>query len=524
MRVVASKTEKLAQATLLLMFTVALSRVLGYGREVAINTLFGQSYATDAYRAAFSVPDLIYLLMAGGALSAAFIPVFSNYVDSRQEERGWRTASIVLNYVILFSLILIAIAFWQAPAIIHILIKNVPGEYVSLGAFLTRIMFIQTLFMALNGFSMGILHSYNRFTGPALGALVYNVVIILVGLAFYKSLGVAAFSYGVVLGALVNFLVQIPFLRRAGIKYYFCFDWRDEGFQKIMLLMLPVMVGLGVGQGNLLVTQRIATGLGPGIWSALDLGQKIMQLPLGILSGSVGVTIFPILAVLSARGERAEFKRALSLGLRLLLLISLPATFGIIALKEPLVGLFFEQGQFTREMTGITSKVLLFYCLGLFAYTALQVVNRAFFSLKDTLTPVLAAAATVAVNILLSLALSQSMGYEGLALAYSLAGFANLFMLLLILRRRMGQMGGSLIMKSFVISTLASLLMYLLVRWVVNYTGALQAAAGKSELLLAVGGGSLLGLIVYCLLLLPFKLEESQLVLALVKKKLHIAL
>ncbi len=519
----ASKTEKLAKATLLLMFTVALSRVLGYGREWAINTLFGQSYATDVYRAAFSVPDLIYLLMAGGALSAAFIPVFSSYLDGHEEERGWRTASIVLNYVILFSLILIAVAYWQAPAIINQLVPGLPGDYLSIGAHLTRIMFIQTLFMALNGFSMGILHSYNRFTGPALGALVYNVVIILVGLAFYKSLGVAAFSYGVVLGAVVNFLVQLPFLRRVGIRYHFCFDWRDEGFQKIMLLMLPVMVGLGVGQVNLLVTQHLASLLGPGIVSALDLGQKIMQLPLGILSGSVGVTIFPILAVLSARGEREEFKRALSLGLRLLFLVSIPATFGIIALKEPLVSLFFEQGQFTREMTGITSQALFFYCLSLFAYTALQVVNRAFFSLQDTKTPVLAAVAAVAANILLSLTLSPSMGYQGLALAYSLAGFANLFLLLGTLRRRLGQMGGSLIMKSLLLSTLASLLMYLLVRVFVNYTGVWQAAASKSELLLAVGGGTLLGLIVYCLLLLPFKLEESQLVLTMVKKKLHLA-
>lgn len=519
----ASKTEKLAQATLLLMFTVALSRLLGYGREWAINTLFGQSYATDVYRAAFSVPDLIYLLMAGGALSAAFIPVFSGYLDGREEERGWRTASIVLNYVLLFSLVLIAIAYWQAPVIINQLVPGLPGDYLRMGAHLTRIMFIQTLFMALNGFSMGILHSYNRFAGPALGALVYNAVIILVGLAFYKALGVAAFSYGVVLGAVVNFMVQLPFLRRVGIRYYLCFDWHDEGFQKIMLLMLPVMVGLGVSQANLLVTQRLASLLGPGVVSALDLGQKIMQLPLGILSGSVGVTIFPILAVLSARGEYEDFKRTLSLGIRLLLIISIPATFGIIALKEPLVSLFFEQGQFTREMTVITSRALFFYCLSLFAYTALQVVNRAFFSLKDTRTPVLAAVLAVGANIVLSLTLSPGLGYQGLALAYSLAGFANLFLLLLILRWRLGPMGGRLIVKSLGLSTLASLFMYLLVRVFVSHTGAWQAAAGKSHLLLAVGGGSLLGLAVYCLLLLPLKLEESQLVLSMVKKKLHLA-
>ena len=261
-----SNTGKhVARAAILLMVTVIISRILGYGREMALYTIFGQNYITDAYRAAFSIPDFLYMLLVGGALSSAFIPIFSACVATNREDEGWKSASIVFNYTLVFLLVLIIFAYVYTRPLVVLLAPGLPAQYIDLAVTLTHIMFIQTFFMALNGFAMGILNSYNHFAAPALGSLLYNLCIIVVGLAFVKYLGIAAFSYGVVIGAVLNFAIQIPALRKVGMKYTFSFNYRDKGFRQIIILMIPVLVGLGVVQLNLLLLRIFlpAWGLGP---------------------------------------------------------------------------------------------------------------------------------------------------------------------------------------------------------------------------------------------------------------------
>lgn len=516
-------TKHMARAAVLLMITVILSRILGYGREVALYTAFGQNYMTDAYRAAFSIPDFIYMLLVGGALSAALIPVFSAYIATGRDEEGWRSASIVLNYTLVTLIILIVVAYLNTRPLINILVPGIPEPYNSLAVHLTHIMFVQTFFMALNGLAMGVLNSHHHFFAPALGSLLYNVAIIGVGLALVDQLGIAAFSYGVVLGAVVNFLVQIPALRRIGMKYYFCFDYRDEGFKQIMMLMIPVLAGLGAVQLSLFVTQNLASGLAPGTVSALALAQRVMNLPLGIFAVSIGVAIFPTLTALSARGEMEMFKRSSSLGIRAVFLLTIPASLGLIAIGDPLIRLLFEQGEFTSNAVLVTNEALRYYCLGMFAYSALQVLNRSFYALKDTISPVLAAMITIAFNILLSLKLVGTMGHVGLALSYSLAGILSLIFLLIILRWKLGKIGISKIVKSFTISLGASLLMFISVREVTAYFLNLLAFSNKINLLIGVSIGAMSGVIVYGMIVYLFKLEESELVLGMLRKKLRSA-
>ncbi|MDD2619307.1 MAG: murein biosynthesis integral membrane protein MurJ [Syntrophomonadaceae bacterium] len=513
--------KHMARAAVLLMITVILSRILGYGREVALYTAFGQNYMTDAYRAAFSIPDFIYMLLVGGALSAALIPVFSAYIATDREEEGWRSASIVLNYTVVGLVILIIIGYIYTRPLINVLVPGIPEPYNSLAVQLTHIMFVQTFFMALNGLAMGVLNSHHHFFTPALGSLLYNVMIIVLGLALVDQLGIAAFSYGVVLGSVINFLVQIPALRRVGIKYYFSFDFRNEGFKQIMMLMIPVLAGLGAVQLSLFVTQNLASGLAAGTVSALALAQRIMNLPLGIFAVSIAVAIFPTLTQLSARGELEMFKRTSSLGIRAVFLLTIPASLGLMAIGEPVIRLLFEQGKFTASAVAITNEALLYYCIGLFAYSSLQVLNRSFYALKDTISPVIAAIITIAFNILLSLKLVDTMGHTGLALSYSLAGILSLAFLLIILRFKIGKIGVSKIIKSFTISLGASLLMFVAVREVTAYFLNLLTLGNKLELLLGVGLGTLSGALVYGITIYLFKLEESELVLNLIRKKIR---
>ena len=511
--------KQVARAAFLLMATVILSSILGYGREVALYSLLGQNYITDAYRAAFSIPDFIYMMLVGGALSSSFIPVFSSFVANGREEEGWKTASIVFNYVLIFLLLLIAVAYLHTEPLLTLLAPGLPPSYAELAVHLTHIMFIQTFFMALNGIAMGVLNSYNHFAAPALGSLVYNLVIIVVGVAFYKQFGVAAFSYGVVLGAFLNFMVQIPALRKVGMKYYPSFDYRNEGLRQIMVLFIPVLAGLGVAQLNLFVNQNLASGLGPGMIGALNLGQKIMNLPRGIFAVSIATAVFPTMTMLAARGEFESFKKTTSLGIRAIILISIPASFGLVTLGEPVIKLLFEQGEFTARMAAVTGQALNYYCVGLFAYAVLQVLNRGFYALKDTATPVIAAVITIAVNIILSLTLIHSMEHRGLALAYSLAGIVNVMILLLALKIKVGKIGGIKIVKTFAISVMASIIMMLAVKYSASYIFAVLHLHSKMNLLLGTTLAAAIGAAIYMVLIYGFKLEETELVLNMFHKK-----
>lgn len=512
--------KHVARAAILLMVTVILSRILGYGREVVMYTIFGQNYLTDAYRAAFSIPDFLYMLLVGGALSSAFIPVFSSCVATDRTDEGWKSASIVFNYTVIFLLVLTVFAYLYTRPLIVLLAPGLPDQYINLAVTLTHIMFLQTFFMALNGFAMGILNSYNHFAAPAIGTLVYNLLIIIVGVALVNQIGIAAFSYGVVIGAALNFLVQIPALRRVGLKYTFSFDYRDQGFRQIMVLMIPVLAGLGVVQLNLFVTQNLSSGLGSGTISALNLAQRIMNLPIGIFAVSIATAIFPTLTTLTARGELDMFKRTSSLGLRAIFLVTIPASLGLMAIGEPLIKLLFQQGEFTSAMAIATNEALFYYCIGLFAYSSIQVLNRSFYALKDTLTPVIAAAITIGFNIFLSLKLVDPMGHTGLALAYSLAGFLNLVFLLTVLRVKVGKLGGSKIILSFSIATGASILMYGAVRLTIDYLMGVMGLALKFNLLVSVSAGIILGALLYAVIVYLFKLEESELILNMVRKRL----
>lgn len=513
--------KQLARAAFLLMATVILSRILGYGREVALYSLFGQNYITDAYRAAFSIPDFIYLMLVGGALSSSFIPVFSSFVANGEEDEGWKAASIVFNYVMIFLVGLIAVAYIYTEPLINLLAPGLPMSYSQLAVKLTHIMFLQTFFMALNGMAMGVLNSYNRFAAPALGSLVYNLIIILVGWAFFRQFGIAAFSYGVVLGAALNFMVQIPALRRVGMKYYLSFDYRNKGFHQIVILFIPVLAGLGVAQLNLFVNQNLASGLGPGMIGAMNLAQKIMNLPLGIFAVSIATAVFPTMTMLAAKGEMESFKRTTSLGIRAVLLISIPSAFGLLALGEPVIKLLFEQGEFTAQMATVTGQALVYYCVGLFAYAVLQVLNRGFYALKDTATPVIAAVITIGANIILSINLINVMGLRGLALSYSLAGIVNVVILLVVLKVKLGKIGGIKIIKSFTISVLASVVMMIAVKYSFTYVITVLHYHSKINLLLGTTVTSILGAAIYMAFVYGFKLEETQLVINMFRKKLH---
>ncbi|MBZ4653305.1 MAG: mviN2 [Peptococcaceae bacterium] len=506
-----STGTKVAKAAGIIMVAMVLSRIIGYVRDMVILARFGQNKFTDAYNAAFSIPDFLYYLLVGGALSSAFIPVFSSYIATQKEEDGWRVASTIFNIVIILMLVGITIGFIFAPALIYILVPGFSSDNLDLTVKMTRIMFLQTFFMALNGISMGILNSYQHFLAPAVGSVMYNLGIIVIGLLLAPSFGIVGFAIGVVVGAALNFAVQLPALLKLGLRYRPIMDLSHPGVKKIGTLILPVLIGLSVTHFNLFVNQNLGSSLPEGMITALRNAQRIMQLPIGVFAIAIAVAVFPTLTGHAARGEKEEFKKTMSLGVRTIIFVTLPAAVGLIALKTPVVRLLFQQGKFTVEDTRATAYALLFYSIGLFAYSVIQLLNRVFYSLQDTRTPVTVGIGTILVNIALNFLLIKPLGHGGLALAYSIAGIVNLLGLLIILRQKIGGIDGKRILASFSKTLLVSLVMGVLAYLGAWFTEILVGTTTKFGQLLQVGVGVSIGVLVFTALVLLLKMEEGEL-------------
>ncbi|TDA70224.1 MAG: murein biosynthesis integral membrane protein MurJ [Clostridia bacterium] len=514
-----AKRGGLASAAGFIMLAMVVSRVLGYVRDMVIYARFGQNAVTDAYNAAFSIPDFLYMLLVGGALSSAFIPVFSGYLATNKQEDAWKTASTVFNLITLLMAAGITLGYIFTPQLIYALVPGFAPETTVLTVKLTRIMFIQTFFMALTGLSMGILNAHQHFTSPAIGAILYNLGIIVVGAALAPYLGIAGFSIGVVVGAVANFAVQVPALIRHGLHYHFSLDLRHPGVRRIGTLILPVLVGLSVTQLNLFVNQNLASSLPAGTVAVLRTGQRLMQLPIGIFAVAVGVAVFPTLTGQAAREELENYRRTLASGLKAMLFIMIPAQTGLAVLRMPLISLLFEQGQFTAANTAATSVVLLFYCAGIFAYGSIQLLNRAFYALQDTRTPVIVAIITIAANIILNLLLVRVLGAGGLALAYSLAGVLNVLLLVILIGRRVGGLGRYGVGGSVVRSLMASLLMAVLVSLTADYVAGLVEMGTKMGQAIVVTAGVGVGVLVYLLASVALGQDQLALVSSLFRRR-----
>jgi len=515
-----STGTKVARAAGIIMAAMILSRIIGYVRDMVIYARFGQNNLTDAYNAAFSIPDFLYYLLVGGALSSAFIPVFSSYIATKKEEDGWHVASSIFNIIIILMLFGIGLGIVFAPALIRILVPGFTPDNIALTVAMTRIMFIQTFFMALNGISMGILNSYHHFLAPAVGSVLYNLGIIVVGLLLSPYLGIIGFAVGVVTGAVLNFAVQLPALIKIGLKYRLVLDLNHPGVRKIGTLIIPVFIGLSVTHFNLFVNQNLGSSLPEGMISALRAAQRIMQLPIGVFAIAIAVAVFPTLTGYAARRELEDFKKTMSLGVRTIIFVTLPASIGLVALKTPIVRLLFQQGRFTPEDTQATAYALLFYCIGLFGYSAIQLLNRVFYSLQDTKTPVTVGVLTIVVNIALNFLLIKPLGHGGLALAYSLAGLVNMMGLLIILRKRIGSIDGEKMLVSFLQTLGVSALMGLAAFWSAHLMEGFVNTATKLGQIMQVGVGIGTGTLVFAVLVLLLKMEEGELARALLLKRL----
>jgi len=495
------------------------SRILGLVREIVMASLFGTGMVADCFVVAFRIPNLLRRLFGEGTLSAAFVPTYTEVLTQGDQRRSRGLATTVGICLSLLLVVLVILGIFGAPFYIKLFVWGWRSDPAKLGLTvrLAQLLFPYLFFVGLAALAMGILNSHRRFFVPALSPVVLNLfwimgAIVLGGLLGH-SLKEKAFwmGVGILIGGLFQFLIQVPLLFKVGFKPVSPLPLKDEMVVRVGRLMIPGIFGLAVSEINYLVDTFLASLLPAGSVAALQYGNRLMLLPLGIFGVSLATASLPAMSASAAKGDKEGLVKTLSRSLRGIFFFILPTSLLLISLRYPLVRLLFQRGAFSSSLsTPMTAYALGLYSIGLFAYGGVKVVVQAFYSLKDTKTPVKVGALAMGVNIVLSIILMQFLELGGLALATSLAAMLNLGGLLMLLQKKIGDIDGRRVFSSFGRMLLASLLAGG-ASW--GAYRIVQAKVGIAHLvpqLLVFGSGFLAGVGSYLLLVWLFRLEERE--------------
>ena len=426
-----------ARASAIMIGTLVASRVLGWLRLSVLGATFGGSPDLDAFIAAFKIPDAIFGLLVAGALASAFIPVFTGYLAREREAEAWHVASSVLNALLVLLVAFSAVMWLLAPIVVPTFVTrfNDPRQ-IALTVDLTRLMLLSPIFMGLSSLTTGILNSYRQFLSGATAPIVYNLVIILFTLFGWPFLGIHAAALGVVVGALVMWLVQLPELTFRRTRYSASLDLAHPGVRDVLRLAGPRTLALGAVQIVFFVDTFLASGMPTGSLVALNYAFQLLMLPLGVFSIAISAAIFPTLSHFASLGQVNRMRDAVQQGIRWILFLTLPTAILMIVLRRPIVNLLFQYGNFGPDERELTQAAFLFYSLGLAGHALIQILARAYFAARDTTTPLALTLVSIGLNVVLDLLLAQPLGINGLALANSIATLVEAALLLMLLATR----------------------------------------------------------------------------------------
>jgi putative peptidoglycan lipid II flippase len=470
-----SNRARIVQAATIVGAAYIVSRLLGLFRDVVINYLYGiSSLEANAYFIANRFPETIFLIIAGGALGSAFIPVFSTYFVRDDAAGGWRVFSAILNLIVLVMTVISVIAMILTPQIITAFYSDLVAdnpELLEMTIDLMRVMLITPIIFGASGVIMSALNARQHFLLPALAPVVYNLGIIAGAIALAPN--VMGLAIGAVVGATGHLLIQLPGLRMKHAHYSPILSVRDAGVRQVMRLMAPRVLGLSFGQLNHVVIQFMAQSMVIGSIPAIGFAWRIMMMPHGIIGQALAVAAFPTFANLAARKEMDEMRRIVADTLRLIFFLSLPSALMMMLLRVPIVTVLFERGQFNSEDTQFVAWALLFYALSLIGLAAIEIISRAFYALEDTWTPVIAGFLQLIGMWLLGLWLGRNifpafgwLSLGGLALGFTISSFFELVLLLWLLRKKMGGINGRQVFSGVWRMVLACLVMGV-VTWLV---------------------------------------------------------
>jgi putative peptidoglycan lipid II flippase len=490
-----------------------LSRILGLVRDLVTAYFFGAGMAADAFFVAFRLPNLLRRLLAEGALTVSFIPIFTEYLSERGRDEAFQLARAALT---LFSLILAVVSILGvllAPYIVYVFAPGFAAdpEKFKLTVLLARIMFPYIFLIGLVALAMGVLNSLGRFAAPALSPVMLNIGMIacvfLLTSHFHPP--ILALSIGVIAGGILQVLLQIPSLAKEKGLLGISFNFRHPALKRVGLLMAPAALGAAVYQFSVFINTLLASFLPQGSVSYLYYADRVMQFPLGVFAIAIGTAVLPTMSRQAAQRDMKALGRTLSFSMRLVFFITIPATVGIIVLAKPIVTLLFQRGQFDAVSSEATTQALIAYAVGLCALSAVQVLVRVFYSLQDTKTPAKIAAYSLLGNVALGVSLMGPFKHVGLALASAGGSILNFTLLVIMLRRRLGRIDGRNVGRSAVRNMLWALVMAAVV-YLTSLAGWGIIESNSLRVLVKVVVGITAGALTYAGLALIFKAPEAK--------------
>ena len=517
---------KMVRAAGLLSVNTFISRVLGLVREMLFASIFGANYVTDAFRVAYAIPYVLRRLLGEGAMSAFLVPIFTDIRTKEGDEEGKRFVYSAYTTFSIVVFIIIAIGILIAPVIVFIIapgFKSSPQTF-NLTVNLTRIMFPYMFLMMTSAMSMGILNSYEHFFTPSLGPIVLNLAFI--GAMLYLaplfgediSLQVYGLAYGVLIGGLLQVLVQVPAQFRFGIKFRPIFNFTHKGIKRMLILMGPAMIVIGVVRISLLLDNIAASLIGEGTISILNYSERLLQFPLGMIGFAVSTSSLPLLAKCYAEGRIDDMKRTVMDAFSLAMIVCLPAMTGLIALGLPIVEVIYRHGAFTSQNAVGTTNVLYALSAGLVGFIGVQILVPAFYAMQDMKTPLWGAIVALVINGILDFTLMIPWGLVGIALATTFSTFANLIMIAIMLHRKIGGLGFKRFIlrniKVLFISTLMAVLVYYVYKYSICCLGlnTINQIIGLTFAIVS-------GVVIYIILAFVFRISEIRIVISRLFKR-----
>jgi putative peptidoglycan lipid II flippase len=442
---------RLAQNTVIVGASFAMAAAMGLLRNMVIARQFGIGADLDAYYAAFKLPELLFTIVAGGALATAFIPVLADHLGGDDLDSAWGLVSSILNLVILIVTALAVMAGVLAPLLVrHVIAPGFDPVTQAETARLMRLVLISTLVFGVSAVQTATLHGMQHFVLPALAPIMYPVGIMAGAVWLSPTLGVRGLAVGAILGALLHLSIQVPGMVRRGYRWRPVLGLRNGSVHRVAALMGPRVLDLATFHFMLLVTTNLGSRLGEGSVSALEWGWGFMQLPETMIGTALGLVALPTLAGLARRNDVVGLRSTLSGALRVVVLLTVPAAVGLILLGRPLLAVLYQRGAFDAAATEAVYIAVRFYAVGLVGHASLELAARAFFAQQDTVTPLIIAVGAALLDVALALSLMRPLGHGGLALANAIAISVEVVVLLLVLRRRWQGVGGRAIASTLI--------------------------------------------------------------------------
>lgn len=460
-------SKKTKTTALVLMLIILTSKITGFFRDIVLAQTFGAGEITDAYLTALNIPVVLFDGISA-ALGTTFIPIYFKIKSSKGQEEVNKFTSNILNIVILVSLVFVLLGVIFAPYIVKIFAVGFKGDVFDLTVNYSKILIFSMVFIAINGLvSSYLVASGNVYISGAI-TIPFNIFVI-IAIIFASVTESYVMVYGTLIAYIAQLLFQLPLLIKKGYKHRLTVNLRDENIRQILFLVIPVFIGSYINQINAVVNRTLASTLDSGSITALNYANKLNMFAVGVIAVAISTIMYPILSKLASEGNKKLFKINISKSINMIVIIMLPIMVVMTTFSKEIVKVLFEEGSFNSHDTYLTSTALFFYSIGILSYGLKELLAKSFYSLQDTKTPVRNATISVVINIIFSIILVNIMGIGGLALASSISATVTTMLLLISLRKKIGKIGFSYILKTFIKGAIASIVMYIIMRIAYNY-------------------------------------------------------